>query len=99
MVQGIDLEAGGRNKTKHRTAPKSDNVYLKLLVKVGTCGRATGKGSVSHHASSWRGALGRGVSCWGVEQTAQAAGTALHCIVQASWTLGQQHLPSLHHRT
>ena len=32
--QGIDLEAGGRNKTKHRTAPKSDNVYLKLLVKV-----------------------------------------------------------------
>lgn len=34
-VQGIDLEAGGRNKTKHRTAPKSDNVYLKLLVKVG----------------------------------------------------------------
>jgi hypothetical protein len=32
--QGIDLEAGGRNKTKHRTAPKSENVYLKLLVKV-----------------------------------------------------------------
>ena len=34
FAQGIDLEAGGRNKTKHRTAPKSDNVYLKLLVKV-----------------------------------------------------------------
>lgn len=31
---GIDLIAGGRSKTKHRTAPKSDNVYLKLLVKV-----------------------------------------------------------------
>ena len=32
--QGIDLEAGGRNKKKHRTAPRSDNVYLKLLVKL-----------------------------------------------------------------
>ncbi|KAK9824901.1 hypothetical protein WJX74_004577 [Apatococcus lobatus] len=31
---GIDLEAGGRNKTKHRTAPKSENVYLKLIVKL-----------------------------------------------------------------
>ena len=36
FVQGIDLEAGGRNKRKHRTAPKSENVYLKLIVKVGT---------------------------------------------------------------
>lgn len=34
-LQGIDLEAGGRNKKTARTAPKSDNVYLKLLVKVG----------------------------------------------------------------
>ena len=34
IVQGIDLKAGGRNKKKHRTAPKSENVYLKLLVKV-----------------------------------------------------------------
>ena len=33
-IQGIDLEAGGRNKQTHRTAPKSENVYLKLLVKV-----------------------------------------------------------------
>ena len=33
--QGIDLVAGGRSKKVHRTAPKSDNVYLKLLVKVG----------------------------------------------------------------
>ena len=33
-LQGIDLIAGGRSKTKHRTAPKSENVYLKLLVKV-----------------------------------------------------------------
>ena len=32
--QGIDLIAGGRNKKTHRTAPKSDNVYIKLLVKV-----------------------------------------------------------------
>ncbi|KAK9838190.1 hypothetical protein WJX81_007878 [Elliptochloris bilobata] len=31
---GIDLEAGGRNKKVHRTAPKSENVYLKLLVKL-----------------------------------------------------------------
>jgi hypothetical protein len=33
-VQGVDLIAGGRNKSKHRTAPKSENVYLLLLVKV-----------------------------------------------------------------
>lgn len=33
-VQGVDLVAGGRNKSKHRTAPKSENVYLLLLVKV-----------------------------------------------------------------
>lgn len=33
-MQGIDLEAGGRNKKTWRTAPKSENVYLKLLVKV-----------------------------------------------------------------
>ena len=32
--QGIDIEAGGRNKKKARTAPKSENVYLKLLVKL-----------------------------------------------------------------
>jgi large subunit ribosomal protein L18e len=31
---GIDLIAGGRNKKTKRTAPKSDNVYLKLLVKL-----------------------------------------------------------------
>jgi hypothetical protein len=36
LLQGIDLEAGGRNKKTWRTAPKSDNVYLKLLVKVRT---------------------------------------------------------------
>ena len=28
------MEAGGRNKKVRRTAPKSENVYLKLLVKV-----------------------------------------------------------------
>jgi len=33
-AQGVDLIAGGRNKKVARTAPKSDNVYLKLLVKV-----------------------------------------------------------------
>mmetsp|Transcript_39845 Transcript_39845/g.88577 ORF Transcript_39845/g.88577 Transcript_39845/m.88577 type:complete len:188 (+) Transcript_39845:53-616(+) len=31
---GIDLKAGGRNKKVHRTAPKSENVYLRLLVKL-----------------------------------------------------------------
>jgi len=31
---GIDLIAGGRSKKTKRTAPKSDNVYLKLLVKL-----------------------------------------------------------------
>merc|ERR1712137_1458431 len=31
---GIDIEAGGRNKKKCRSAPKSENVYLKLLVKI-----------------------------------------------------------------
>ena len=31
------MEAGGRNKKVHRTAPKSENVYLKLLVKVRRC--------------------------------------------------------------
>jgi large subunit ribosomal protein L18e len=30
------LIAGGRNKKTTRTAPKSDNVYVKLLVKVRT---------------------------------------------------------------
>eukprot|EP01026_Neomeris_dumetosa_P053446 TRINITY_DN4770_c0_g1_i1.p2 TRINITY_DN4770_c0_g1~~TRINITY_DN4770_c0_g1_i1.p2 ORF type:complete len:188 (-),score=8.74 TRINITY_DN4770_c0_g1_i1:90-653(-) len=31
---GIDLIAGGRNKKTKRTAPKSKNVYLTLLVKL-----------------------------------------------------------------
>ncbi|RRT69122.1 hypothetical protein B296_00008159, partial [Ensete ventricosum] len=31
---GIDLVAGGRSKKARRTAPRSDDVYLKLLVKV-----------------------------------------------------------------
>eukprot|EP00475_Leptophrys_vorax_P011679 TRINITY_DN1821_c0_g1_i1.p2 TRINITY_DN1821_c0_g1~~TRINITY_DN1821_c0_g1_i1.p2 ORF type:complete len:190 (+),score=1.82 TRINITY_DN1821_c0_g1_i1:90-659(+) len=30
----IDLKAGGRNKKTHRTAPKSRNPYLLLLVKI-----------------------------------------------------------------
>ncbi|URE02944.1 60S ribosomal protein L18 [Musa troglodytarum] len=33
-LQGIDLVAGGRSKKARRTAPKSDDVYLKLLVKL-----------------------------------------------------------------
>jgi hypothetical protein len=33
-LQGIDIIAGGRNKKTCRTAPKSNNVYLALLVKV-----------------------------------------------------------------
>ncbi|KAJ6829644.1 60S ribosomal protein L18-2-like isoform X2 [Iris pallida] len=31
---GIDLVAGGRSKQTKRTAPRSDDVYLKLLVKL-----------------------------------------------------------------
>ncbi|XP_008810211.2 60S ribosomal protein L18-2-like [Phoenix dactylifera] len=31
---GVDLVAGGRSKKARRTAPKSDDVYLKLLVKL-----------------------------------------------------------------
>ncbi|PKU76983.1 60S ribosomal protein L18-3 [Dendrobium catenatum] len=31
---GIDLIAGGRSKKTKRTAPRSDDVYLKLLVKI-----------------------------------------------------------------
>lgn len=31
---GIDLEAGGRNKRKSRSEPRSQNPYLNLLVKV-----------------------------------------------------------------
>ncbi|KAK3441582.1 hypothetical protein EUGRSUZ_B01908 [Eucalyptus grandis] len=30
---GIDLVAGGKSKKTKRTAPKSDDIYLKLLVK------------------------------------------------------------------
>ena len=33
-AQGIDLKAGGRNKKVARVSPKSENVYLRLLVKV-----------------------------------------------------------------
>ncbi|GLI58944.1 hypothetical protein VaNZ11_000732, partial [Volvox africanus] len=33
-AMGIDLKAGGRSKKVHRTAPKSQNVYLALLVKL-----------------------------------------------------------------
>lgn len=33
-AMGIDLVAGGRNKRTKRVAPKSDDVYLKLLVKL-----------------------------------------------------------------
>ncbi|KAL5068764.1 hypothetical protein RYX36_019651 [Vicia faba] len=31
---GIDLKAGGKNKKSKRTAPKSNDIYLKLLVKL-----------------------------------------------------------------
>lgn len=35
VVQGKDIKSGGRNtRHKHRTAPKSENIYIKLLVKV-----------------------------------------------------------------
>nr|XP_027188029.1 60S ribosomal protein L18 isoform X1 [Cicer arietinum] len=31
---GIDLKAGGKNKKTKRTSPKSNDIYLKLLVKL-----------------------------------------------------------------
>ncbi|KAJ0848304.1 putative ribosomal protein L18e [Helianthus annuus] len=31
---GIDLIAGGKSKRTKRTAPRSDDIYLKLLVKL-----------------------------------------------------------------
>ncbi|KAK4795758.1 hypothetical protein SAY86_028084 [Trapa natans] len=34
LWKGIDLKAGGKSKKTKRTAPKSDDVYLKLLVKL-----------------------------------------------------------------
>lgn len=34
FLQGIDLKAGGKSKKTKRTAPKSDDIYLKLLVKL-----------------------------------------------------------------
>uniref|UniRef100_A0A6N2KBM1 PUA domain-containing protein n=4 Tax=Salix TaxID=40685 RepID=A0A6N2KBM1_SALVM len=33
-TMGIDLKAGGKSKKTKRTAPKSDDIYLKLLVKL-----------------------------------------------------------------
>ncbi|KAG6536260.1 hypothetical protein ZIOFF_001311 [Zingiber officinale] len=33
-AMGIDLVAGGRSKKTRRTAPKSDDVYLKLIVRL-----------------------------------------------------------------
>ena len=33
-LQGIDLIAGGRVKNRNRDAPRSENVYLRLIVKV-----------------------------------------------------------------
>ncbi|PPD87388.1 hypothetical protein GOBAR_DD15676 [Gossypium barbadense] len=34
LFPGIDLVAGGKSKKSKRTAPKSDDIYLKLLVKL-----------------------------------------------------------------
>ncbi|KAF9669889.1 hypothetical protein SADUNF_Sadunf13G0011500 [Salix dunnii] len=34
LWKGIDLKAGGKSKKTKRTAPKSDDIYLKLLVKL-----------------------------------------------------------------
>ena len=33
-AMGIDLVAGGKSKKTKRTAPKSDDIYLKLIVKL-----------------------------------------------------------------
>jgi len=54
-AQGVDLIAGGRNKKVARTAPKSDNVYLKLLVKVGAH-------ACTHACMAWQGSA-RGHAC------------------------------------
>ena len=71
-VQGIDLKAGGRNKKKHRTAPKSENVYLKLLVKVRTRARTPGPPSTAPGQSL----------CPGSHAAEQPAGTcALLCML------------------
>ena len=35
--QGIDIKAGGRIKNGNRKAPTSENVYIRLLVKVNAC--------------------------------------------------------------
>ncbi|MFQ6667904.1 hypothetical protein Gotur_033758, partial [Gossypium turneri] len=42
---GIDLVAGGKSKKTKRTAPKSDDIYLKLLVKVPSLSRLILTGS------------------------------------------------------
>merc|ERR1711975_177796 len=33
-TMGIDIKAGGRVKISKRTSPKSENVYIRLLVKL-----------------------------------------------------------------
>ena len=48
--QGIDLKAGGRNKRVHRSAPKSDNPYVKLLVKVRSGAAWVGRPAGPHAA-------------------------------------------------
>ena len=54
--RGIDLKAGGRNKRVHRDAPKSNNPYLKLLVKVLAAGGPRGRAAA---AESREGAVQR----------------------------------------
>merc|ERR1711977_100306 len=34
LAMGIDIKAGGRVKNSSRTAPKTENVYIRLLVKL-----------------------------------------------------------------
>ena len=50
VLQGIDLKAGGRNKRVHRSAPKSDNPYVKLLVKVRSGAAWVGRPAGPHAA-------------------------------------------------
>eukprot|EP00850_Spirogloea_muscicola_P019093 SM000183S03987 [mRNA] locus=s183:94363:97693:+ [translate_table: standard] len=66
-ASGIDLVAGGRNKRTKRTAPHSDNVYLKLLVKVRTpppLRRSAWAAREAPRAPRWARLLAFGRSSW-----------------------------------
>ena len=76
-AQGIDLVAGGRNKKVHRTAPKSENVYLKLLVKVRRLAR--GKSALASRARARPSPRRRAHSLTSHTHTQHASSTASSC--------------------